>query len=135
MQTGGTKECGLPEGNGSLETLKWAVGGGAALLMAWLGALHRQVWNMRQTQAEEAREDRSEMLQEMATLRERVDGHDKEISGIKNRMVTTDDLERSTKRIEESVHRLGEELRSDIKDSHRRIDQVYRNGHTGESSR
>ena len=124
----------MPE-SGGLETLKWAIGGGAAIFMGWLGFLHRQVWTMRRDQTSEAREDRHEMLQEYATLRDRVDDHDREISGIKNRMVTTDDLERSTKRIEESVHRLGEELRSDIKDSHRRIDWVYQNGHSGEGSR
>lgn len=112
--------------------VQWAIGGGLlSSILAWLGLMQRQVTAISRDVHKVSDKTRDDAHENLTELQKRVEANEHAIISIKETMVNKDDLERGICRIEKGVSELGRELRGEIKHTHERVDQLYRNGKSG----
>ena len=89
--------------------------------------------------ARDARQDANKVRDDthdaVVDLQQRVGETERDLARVKAQMVTSEDLENAVCRIEKGVSGLARDLRSELKDAHRRVDHVYRNGHASGNER
>lgn len=115
------------EGGGSIGLVRWIVQGGAwAALAAWLGVQQKQM-NAMQQHGENVRKQHSrEHAGDIDQLRQRVAANEQAITEIRQKAVTKDDLDHVAERLEQSMNRGFSEVRQEIGQTHRRVDDVMR---------